>query len=332
VSTTNLTPARDPLGRSMHADLVETFAPLGASLRVETNSPDVASACRRSFGRFGPPAESARPPLRLRLLVDPSFDEAPPWPDPVFRGQGDVFYVSIGRQNTAVADLAAGFATGFISPALARDARLVRTAFVDCLVLTLLTQGRASARTYVHASAVARGGRGFLFSGPSGSGKSTLAFACARRGFEVVTDDVAYLEDGGDLTAWGKPWVLRLLPEARALFPELLTSPHAALHGDDLVEVDVDGILPGRTRTSCRPDAVFFLERCSGVSVVAPVERRRALELLSRDLIDDAPEALRRHEQVWSRLVDRGAYVLRLGENLDAAVDLVERSLVAHGD
>jgi hypothetical protein len=329
---TNLTPARDPLGRSMSADLVETFAPLGALLHLETNSPEIASACRRSFGRFGAPPEAARPVLRLRLLVDPSFNEAPPWPEPVFRAQGDVLYVSIGRQNTAVADLATGFATGFISPALAHDARLLRAAFVDCLVLSLLTQGRACARTYVHASAVARGGRGFLFSGPSRSGKSTLAFACARRGFDVVTDDVAYLEDGGDLTAWGKPWVLRLLPESRPLFPELLSSPHAVAHGDDLVEVDVDGILPGRARTSCRPEAVFFLERCSGPSLVAPLERRRALELLSRDLVDDAPEALRRHEQLWSRLVDRGAYLLRLGEDLDAAVDLVERFLAAHGD
>jgi len=330
-----LRPARDPLGRSLPAELVETFAALGATLRVETNSPEVLAACRLGFGRFGAPS-AARPGgagLRLRLLVDPIFVETPPWPDPVFRRQGDIFYVSLGCQNTAVADLASGFATGFLSSALARDTRLLRTVFLECLVLTLLTQGKGSTHSYVHASAVARGGRGLLFSGPSRSGKSTLAFACARRGFDVVTDDVAYLVEDEELTAWGRPWRLRFLPECRGLYPELATSsPHLRLDGNDCLELDVEGFFPGRARTRCRPEALFFLERSAGAARCEPVERDRALALLSRDLVDDAPEVMARHERLWTRLIARGAYLLYSGQDLDAAVDIVESFLAATRD
>ncbi|PYV18000.1 MAG: hypothetical protein DMG07_04755 [Acidobacteria bacterium] len=331
--TDPLIPARDPLGRGMPADLVETFAPLGAILRLETNSSEVLDACRQSFGGFGaPPAEG--PAFSLRLLVDSSFRGSPPWPQPVFRGTGDIFFASLGPDNTAVADLASGFATGLVSPALARDTRQLRKVFIDGLVLTLLTQGGASTHSYVHASAVSRGGRGLLFSGPSRSGKSTLAFACARRGFEVVSDDVVYLaERGGELAAWGKPWLLRLLPECRALFPELAAaSPHVLLDGEETVEVDVDGFFPGRARVCCRPEAVFFLERAGGAARLEPIEPGRALALLGRDLVYDRPEVLERHARLWTKLVARGAFRLDSAEDLDDAVDLVESFLAATRD
>ena len=90
--TDPLIPARDPLGRGMPADLVETFAPLGAILRLETNSSDVLEACRESFGGFGAPPAEEPAAFSLRLLVDSTFRAAPPWPEPVFRGTGDIVF------------------------------------------------------------------------------------------------------------------------------------------------------------------------------------------------------------------------------------------------
>jgi len=50
----------------------------------------------------------------------------------------------------------------------------------------------------LHASAVVRDGRAFVFCGPSGAGKSTLAAALTRAGCQFLADDVSALEGGGD--------------------------------------------------------------------------------------------------------------------------------------
>src|SRR5881296_303589 len=250
-----LKPDRDPLRRSIPVEIVEEFVPLGSKLRLETNSREILEACRTSFGRYGIPAPgSGAASLVVRLFVDPTFTDGPPWPDPVFRGQGEIFYISAGRQNTAVALLDTGFATGFIAPEMARDIVFFRNTFLECLVLTMLTHGKLGAYTYAHASAVVLGNKGLLFCGPSQAGKSTLAYACARRGFQVVSDDVVYLHDGEEgLIVWGKPWHLRLLQDCTRFFPELKTHGDSLrFDGKDCVEIDLDKIRPGHTRTRCR--------------------------------------------------------------------------------
>src|SRR5213593_4419964 len=144
--TEDLKPDRDPLRRSMPAGLVEEFLPLGSKLRLETNSRDILEACRTSFGRYGVAAPgSGDAQIVVRLLVDEAFKEAPPWPEPVFRGQGEIFYISAGRQNTAIALLESGFATGFVAPAMACDSVFFRNTFLECLVLTMLTHGKRGA-------------------------------------------------------------------------------------------------------------------------------------------------------------------------------------------
>ena len=45
----------------------------------------------------------------------------------------------------------------------------------------------------IHAAALAARGRAWLVAGPSGSGKSSIALALARRGFGVLSDDIAPL-------------------------------------------------------------------------------------------------------------------------------------------
>jgi len=325
--TEKLADVWDPLGRSFPAPLVEHFTPLGAHLRLETNSPEIAQACRASFGRYGSPSspDSRDAEIVIRLLVDNAFNEVPPWPDPVFRSQRDIFYISVGRQNTVIADLEKGFAAGFVAPAMARDTTFLRSTFLECLVLTLLTQGKASTHTYIHASAVALGDRGLIFCGPSQSGKSTLAFACARRGFRVVSDDVVYLrEQDEELNVWGKPWHLRFLPDYLRFFPEL-SQNRAALRfdGKDCFEIDVDAVLPGHTQTRCKPEAIFFLQRCATQARYEAVDSHEALQLLSRDLVYDRPEVMERHRRFWLRLIRKGCYRLCYDEHLDAVVELL---------
>jgi hypothetical protein len=196
----------------------------------------------------------------------------------------------------------------------------------------MLTHGSRSLYTYVHASAVECGGRGILFSGPSESGKSTMAYACARRGFRVVSDDVVYLRDEGNtLSAWGRPWRLRLMPGALELFPELATK-RAEMHtaGDpELLELEVESLLPGRISARCVPAAVFFLERSKEAPSSVPISEERTLELLGRDLMYDEPAVVERHRTNWRRLARNGAWILRGSWQPDDAVDLVKSHLAS---
>ncbi len=317
---------RDPLGRSMKADLNEVYAPLGVRLRFETNSPLLLEAAGKAFGRYG--SAGGLPQSVIRLLVDPVFSEAAPWPDPVFRGQGALFYICVGRQNVAVADLDRRHAFGFVSPAMARDEDFLRRTFLECLAFTLATHGPGATHTYVHASAVAKGKKGLIFSGPRESGKSTLAYACARRGFKVVTDDVVYLNRGGSsLTAWGRPWRLRLMSDCVDFFPELRSKAGFKDGAQDAIEIELDKLMPDRTQMRCEPAGLFFLERSADPPVCDALKPERAVNLLARDLICDIPEVMQRHRRAWLRLAQRGAYRLRYGGDLDSVIDLLQRFL-----
>jgi hypothetical protein len=193
----------------------------------------------------------------------------------------------------------------------------------------MATHGAGATHTYVHASAVARRDKGFIFSGPRESGKSTLAYACARRGFRVVTDDVLYLNEGeGGLTAWGKPWRLRLLPDCLRFFPELNRRVEPLLDTDKgIVEIEVEEFLPARTQVRCKPAALFFLDRTGGPAACDRLEPDEAVKLLARDLIYDAPETMEKHSRAWLRAAQKGSYVLHYGEDFDSVIHLLERFL-----
>lgn len=69
----------------------------------------------------------------------------------------------------------------------------------------------------LHAGAVVAGGEAVALSGPSGSGKTSLALALARRGAELLADDVLAVERAGG---------------------ELLAHPGAPISGIDLAEAE----------------------------------------------------------------------------------------------
>ncbi len=321
--------ARDPLRRNMRADCCGDFAVLGIKVRFETNSPAILDSCSNAFGRNGSPV-SGPPQFTVRLLEDPSLKQTPPWPEPLFRGQRNLFYVCIGAENTAVADLDRGQAMGFLAPAMVQDNECLRRTFVECLTLTMATHGKAATHSYVHASAVAIGNKGLILSGPAHAGKSTLAYACARRGFHVVSDDAVYLRIGtGGETAWGNPWRLRLAPDSLNLFVELKERFKALdrAHDSEVMEFDTGEISPTCPKPCCEPAALFFLDRCAGPCSYRRLDPAEAVKLLARDLIQDSPEVMRTHCRTWLEFAARGSYLLRYGEDLESVVRTLEHFL-----
>ena len=118
----------------------------------------------------------------------------------------------------------------------------------------------------LHAAGVVRGDRGIALLGPAGAGKSTLAMACARRGFGVFAEDAVFVRVRPvGLELWGMPWVQRLLPDARTLFPELAGLPDRARpNGESKIEVDLDDIHPGRAVPCAAPGPIVLLSRDDG--------------------------------------------------------------------
>ena len=182
----------------------------------------------------------------------------------------------------------------------------------------------------VHGSALVRNGRAVLLRGPGGTGKTTLAYAGARSRFQMLAEDVVWV----DLPAgiWrGMPWHVHLLPDAGRFFPELDGRP-AVLEsaGKMKLEVDLDTVRPGCTATEARPGPIVLLEREPGPdSRLEPLHPAAALELWRRSPAgteEDFPD----YQHHVEDLLRAGAWRLRLGTDLTAletALDLLETLL-----
>lgn len=88
----------------------------------------------------------------------------------------------------------------------------------------------------LHASAVARGGRGVLILGGSGTGKSGLALRLLALGAALVADDRVFLRRHGDVLRASAPAAIRGLIEARGV--GLLRVP-AADEAEVMLAVDM---------------------------------------------------------------------------------------------
>lgn len=91
-----------------------------------------------------------------------------------------------------------------------------------------------------HAAAVVRGGKGILLPAPSRAGKSTLTAALLTRGFELLSDEVAALDQA--------PRRIRPYPRNLALRADVLTllglddpTPAASSHGSRMISPSVLG-------------------------------------------------------------------------------------------
>jgi hypothetical protein len=90
--------------------------------------------------------------------------------------------------------------------------------FLSTAILTALD---FSLFTPLHAACVVQNGAGIILCGDSGAGKSTLAYACARRGWSLVSDESVHLIPGLGSMVASFSSTIRLREPARALFVEL---------------------------------------------------------------------------------------------------------------
>jgi hypothetical protein len=146
----------------------------------------------------------------------------------------------------------------------------------DPWVLALVWLLRERGRYALHASAVARDGRGLLIAGDSGSGKSTTALSLIAAGWDWLADDVVLLGPGAPAWLYGVARGFAFHPAVgerlQGLSGEAAGDKHFA---------DVAGTSAGRWTERCSPAAVL-LPRVTGgaVSRLEPLSSAEALMAL----------------------------------------------------
>ena len=252
----------------------QTFYPLGFPLTIETNSEEVLQAASESWCFFGQQFETK--PMILSIGVSDGGGNSLP-PAPVFRSRGHLLSIVADSSNFFHSDLTRGYQFGWITEAVANDSAFFRYYFLEVAAMTMIQQRHLAP---IHGACVARNGRGVVLCGPSSAGKSTLAYACARAGWDYISDDATFLLRGEPgRNAIGNPHTIRFRESTKRLFPELFPIRSSLrANGTNRIEALTQN-LPIGIASGCSLDHVVFVNRNPpGSPKLEPTTRTRAFE------------------------------------------------------
>jgi len=312
-------------------DYEQYFGLMGETLLFQTNVQSLVEVATEAFGRFPLPNPTSEHPLVLRLFINESAPDHPetpidPVPHPIFNIQQHIFSLTVGKYSLGIADMKQGFASGYVHPQIAANRAFLRYTFIEGLGVPML-----STRNYVpiHAACVVKNGVAVILQASAGTGKSTLAYACLKRGYQLLAEDVVHVKIGGpQLQLWGAPWKFHLLPDAKKFFPELTEyQPHLQMNGEWKLELDLAHHFPGSPVVCAGPGPVVMLRRGR------PGETR--LEWMDPKTAHHNFEVLwpwdadwtEHHEREITKLITDGAYALHMNGSPDETVDLLDQLL-----
>lgn len=296
---------QDPLAIDADLPFRGTFHPVGFRLDVVTNSAHVLEAAAESWRGY-PVQLYPGDALEFRVVVQ---DDGPLCGETSHRAQGQLYSVVSDRDNFASLDLDGLRASIFVSRQTAEDHARLRWFFLESLAYMLLAQRYV---VPVHAGCVARDGRGLLLCGSTQAGKSTLAYACARSGWDYVSDDAVFLlPDDWRRTVIGRHRHVRFRLDAPSLFPELARFVSKERpNGKISIEVPLEDLPEIRAAGCVEAACAVVLARGED----AGVERLGAGELvdvLLRDMPSYGPQVNAMHERAVAHLAGVPAFRLR---------------------
>jgi len=197
-------------------NLETMFFPLGFPLRVRSNSAEALNVCRMKWGLFEQAFDTE--PMETQIhVVETRSQECPP--APTYRVVEQTLLVTADSDNVCVAQFPTGKTRMVVSSAAIAHPSYFTETFLEAASASQLWTRFA---TPIHAACVAINGRGVLLCGDSGAGKSSLSYACARAGWQFISDDCSYLlhnETGRNVL--GDCHRVRFRPSAAELFPEI---------------------------------------------------------------------------------------------------------------
>ncbi len=261
--------------------------PLGYPVEIVTGNEAVLAAAAKSWSSW--PALFDKPAMRFEVDThrrtgapdNPGFEAPPGW-----------LMFPADSHNFAAFDLESRTGYMVISESAIRDEAGFRHHWLEALVLTALD---SVFFTPLHAACVARDGIGTLLCGDSGAGKSSLAYACARRGWTLISDDAFHLAPGPERMGVGGSNLIHLREPARALFPELdawdaVTAPN----GKQAIEIDA-AAAGFRTARHAYASRCFFLRRRPGPAAVRPYSTCAAIQYFLKYLFPRDTASAERH-------------------------------------
>lgn len=290
---------------------------MGFSLRLVADHPAILAMAEELFRGFGPGAPGVTPGLVIHFYAD--VDAPGVFDPPAYEYASQIVHVRSGGSSLTI-DRAQGVAYGHISPALLTEPAFFRRRFLEPALLFMLPSRGLMG---VHGSACVRNGRGMLFRARGGQGKTTLAYAASRKRFQALAEDVVWIDPQKGIW-WGMPWKFHLLPDAAGLFPELV--PGQLLRTDDRTKlvIDPERLRPGSTTASAQPGPVILLRRRPGrTSRLHSLGLAEALASWADGRAGTETDFPGYDEHV-SHVLDGKAYRLEFGDDIEAALDLLE--------
>ena len=169
-----------------------------------------------------------------------------------------------------------------------------------------------------------------MLCGDSGAGKSTLSYACARAGWDYISDDMSLLVDGPCRLVAGNSDLVRFRPTAAELFPEIRgfqLTPRAT--GKPSIEFSTFSMNHVNRCEQARVDFVIFLNRRVAAGPALVSYRKDVARLYMTQGLYGCDHELHRHLQAVDRLLERDVFELRYSD-LNWAVDRL-RQLAEEG-
>lgn len=316
---------RDFLHKDAETQLCEHYMAAGAVCRFSTNCEQLLEAARASFLPVDLPAVSID--FSIRFWVDYADSAQPPWPKPYVRGLNHLVFAGFDAGSSILADLRTRRVIGRFSPGMAADATYWRTVIFPML-LTIVSASLGIAE--LHCACVAREQNGLLLAGASGSGKSTLALALSQIGFGFLSDDRTFCsQDSGEVLGWGLLTHLKLRPEAAVWFQELRNERPTHSHaGEPVLWLNPEDLLGVNRVRRCRPNSLIFLERRETPDFhLSPMSSAQALDLLSRELIAELPDAVEKRLGTIKKIVELPCWLLKYGGRPQAIASQISQHL-----
>lgn len=315
------TQTADPLGYRIDLQHRATLFPMGYPVTISSNSPaplQIAQQLWRAYPRLFDAT-----PVELRVLVNETDHAILAIPAPP-RGHGHLVTVVHGPQDFGVADLSQGFGFAMLSPAALEHPGYFRYFFLEPLVYLMQA---ARQFVFVHASCIARNRNAIVLCGESGAGKTCLAYACAKRGWSLVTGDALHIvRDDDTQTVIGRPYEMRFRESACHLFPELREFP-GELRPNGKADVTVEPKRMGIATDVCATArAVVFLDRC-GPPGLRRYNREAALQQLGKTICFGDDELRHAQTHALQRFVSLPLWQLNVSD-----LDQAERLLAALPD
>ena len=315
----------DPLLCDFEMPLRAVYYPLGFSLEIATNSPEILSAAEESWGHFEEVFPG--PTLQMRIGVVESKGRACP-PEPVCREQQNLLARVADAENFSVSDMQQGFAFGWLTQAAVAHRPYLRWHFIEGMTWDLVGSCYV---TSVHAACVQLGEHGILLCGDSGAGKSTLSYACARSGWTYLSDDSCCLVRGrNDRLVVGNPYQIRFRESVTGIFPELDQHHRTPHNGEMAIEVATARIPEIKTTLRSSVDYIIFLNRGAfSEPELSPFPKDTALQWFEQILCCGVGEIRDAHKATLRNLLTAEILELRYND-LASAVELLE-ALVSDG-